>query len=158
MTITYCTLKSLKKTSLPCFEKKNYFHSLIFRKVENNDLTVDGFEQHTLLCILICCESDLDIKIDFKPYFSSKIEINGKKEFHYYLYCMDYDNKDKNIDYTKMNIEIQENQPLALPNSSDQLGNDNEGCSMNCPVCGVVNILNESNVEFKCVFCQSPLF
>ena len=158
MTITYCTLKSLKKTSLPCFEKKNYFHSLIFRKVENNDLTVDGFEQHTLLCILICCESDLDIKIDFKPYFSSKIEINGKKEFHYYLYCMDYDNKDKNIDYTKMNIEIQENQPLALPNSTDQLGNDNEGCSMNCPVCGVVNILNESNVEFKCVFCQSPLF
>ena len=32
------------------------------------------------------------------------------------------------------------------------------GCSMNCPICGMVNILDERNTEFKFIFCESPLF
>ena len=160
MTINYATMDALKETTLECFKKRNYFYTLLSRKGDNNDLIKDGFELQTLRCILICCESDMDLSIDFKPYFSSKMEIKGKKECHYFLYCMDY-NKEEKIDYTKLNIEVIENQPLALPPGGEQYGNTaaaDDGCSINCPVCGTVNVLNESNTEFKCVFCESPLF
>jgi hypothetical protein len=159
MTISYATMGSLKQTDLECFKKRNYFFTLLSRKGDNDFLIRNGFEQHTLRCILICCENDMDLCIDFKPYFSSKMEIKGKKECHYFLYCMDY-NEDEKIDYTKLNIEVQENQPLALPPGGEQYGNAaaDDGCSINCPVCGTVNVLNESNTEFKCVFCESPLF
>lgn len=160
MTINYATMEALKETVLECFKKRNYFYTLISRKGDNNDLVRDGYEQHTLRCILICCEGDMDLCIDFKPYFSSKMEIKGKKECHYYLYCMDF-KEDEKIDYTKLNIEVKENQPLALPSGGEQYGNTaavDDGCSINCPVCGTVNVLDESNTEFKCVFCESPLF
>ena len=160
MTINYATLDALKETTLECFKKRNYFYTLLSRKGDNDDLVKNGFEQHVLRCILICCENDMDLSIDFKPYFSSKMEIKGKKECHYYLYCMDY-NENEKIDYTKLNIEVKENQPLALPAGGEQYGNTaaaDDGCSINCPVCGTVNVLDESNTEFKCVFCESPLF
>ena len=155
----YTTMKNVKKTDLPCFNKKTYFHNLISRKGDNNTLIEDGLEQYTMLCILICCSIDMDIIIDFKPYIYSKMEIKGKKEFHYFFYCMDY-NEDKKIDYSTMNINIKDNQPLALPApSSDPYGNsDSDGCTINCPVCGNVNIINEANTEFKCTYCESSLF
>ena len=160
MTINYTSMTNPKKTDLPCFNKKTYFNNLMNRKVEDNSLIQDGLEPHILLCLLICCYADLDITIDFKPYIHSKIEIKGKKEFHYFLYCMDYDNKDKKIDYSKMNIDIKENQPLALPSAAgDNIANGGgNDCTINCPVCGTVNVLNETNTEFKCQFCESSLF
>ena len=160
MTINYTSMTNPKKTDLPCFNKKTYFYNSINRKVEDNSLIQDGLEPHILLCLLICCYADLDITIDFKPYIHSKIEIKGKKEFHYFLYCMDYDNKDKKIDYSKMNIDIKENQPLALPSAAgDNIANGGgNDCTINCPVCGTVNVLNETNTEFKCQFCESSLF
>ena len=159
MTINYATMDALKETTLECFKKRNYFYTLLSRKGDDDYLIKNGFEQHTLCCILICCENDMDLCIDFKPYFSSKMEIKGKKECHYFLYCIDYDKEEK-IDYTKLNIEVKENQPLALPPAGEQYGNAtaDDGCTMNCQVCGAVNVLNESNTEFKCVFCESPLF
>ena len=73
---------------------------------------------------------------------------------------MDYDNKDKKIDYSKMNIDIKENQPLALPSAAgDNMANGGgNDYTINCPVCGIVNVLNEKNTEFKCQFCESSLF
>ena len=159
MTINYCTMKSPKKIDLPCFNRRNYFYNLISRDGENNTLKDDGLEQHTLLCILICCGNDSDITINFKPYIYSKIEIKGKKECHYFLYCMDYDNEDKKIDYSKMDIDVKDNQPLALPSANNNVGNaDVNDCTMNCPVCGTANVLDETNVDFKCVFCEANLF
>ena len=159
MTINYCTMKSPKKIDLPCFNRRNYFYNLISRDGENNTLKDDGLEQHTLLCILICCANDLDITINFKPYIYSKIEIKGKKECHYFLYCMDYDNEDKKIDYSKMDIDVKDNQPLALPSANNNVGNAGvNDCTMNCPVCGTANVLDETNVDFKCVFCEANLF
>ena len=116
-------------------------------------------EKHTLLCIVICCLSELELSIQFKPYFYSKIEIKGKKEKHYLIYCMDYDNNDKKIDYSKLIVETKDSKPLALlpANGEDQMGGTND-CVINCPMCGSVNILNMSNTEFKCNFCESPLF
>ena len=160
MTIQYASLKIQRKTDLPCFNKRTYFSSLISRKSENNSLIEDGIEQHILACILISCSSDMILKIDFKPYIYSKIEISGKKDFHYFLYCMDYDNDSKKIDYSKMNIEAIDNQPLALPSSqNDNLANKAyDACTINCSACGAVNILDESNTEFKCIVCGASLF
>ena len=159
MTINYCTMKSPNKIDLPCFNRRNYFYNLINRNGDNNTLKDDGLEQHTLLCILICCGNDLDISINFKPYIYSKIEIKGKKECHYFLYCMDYDDKDKKIDYSKMDIDVKDTQPLALPSANNDLGNAGlNDCTMNCPVCGTPNVLDETNVDFKCVFCEANLF
>ena len=113
-----------------------------------------------MLCILIYCSSDLNLTIDFKPYIYSKLEIKGKKDCHYLLYCMDYDNKDIKIDYSKMNIEIKENEPLALPPGNNEItGNaGTDDCQINCPLCGTINVLNETNTDFKCVFCEASLF
>ena len=56
-------------------------------------------------------------------------------------------------------VETKDSQPLALlpANGEDQMGGTND-CVINCPMCGSVNILNMSNTEFKCNFCESPLF
>ena len=159
MTVDYTSMKNPKKIDLACFSKGNYFCNLISRKGNNNSLVEDGLEKHTLLCIVICCLSELELSIQFKPYFYSKIEIKGKKEKHYFIYCMDYDNNDKKIDYSKLIVETKDSQPLALlpANGEDQMGGTND-CVINCPMCGSVNILNMSNTEFKCNFCESPLF
>ena len=159
MTIQYASLKIQKKTDLACFNKKTYFNSLVSRKSENNSLAEDGIEQHIMACILICCSIDMIINIDFKPYIYSKIEISGKKDFHYFLYCLDYDDT-KKIDYSKMNIDAKDNQPLALPsNPNDNLANNAyDACTINCSSCGSVNVLDESNTEFKCIVCGASLF
>ena len=159
MQLYYTTMINSKKTDLPCFNKKTFFRDLISRKGDNSSLIEDGLKPHTMLCILICCSADLDINIDFKPYIYSKIEIKGKKDLHYFLYCMNYE-ENKIIDYSKMNLDIKDNQPLALPDSSGEpYGNkSSDACSINCPICGNVNILNEANTEFKCIYCESSLF
>ena len=161
MTIDYCTMKNPNKIDVPCFNKKNYFYNVLGKKNYYSDsLKEDGLEQHTLLCILICCNEDIDVTITFKPYIYSKLEIKGKKECHYLLYCMDYDDKDKVIEYNNMNIDAKENKPLALPPADDNYnagGYENE-CTVNCPLCGTANVLDESNKEFKCVFCEANLF
>ncbi len=160
MTINYCTMKNPNKIDVPCFNKKNYFYNILGKKNYSDSLKEDGLEQHTLLCILICCNEDIDVTITFKPYIYSKLEIKGKKECHYLLYCMDYDDKDKVIEYNNMNIDAKENKPLALPPANDNYnagGYGNE-CTVNCPLCGTANVLDESNKEFKCVFCEANLF
>ena len=48
-------------------------------------------EIHVLQCIVIHSNEDLDITINLKPYFYSKMEIEAKKEFHYFIYCVDVD-------------------------------------------------------------------
>ena len=160
MIVDYTTMKCQKKTDLPCFNKITYFKGLTERKVNNNTLKDDGLPEYNLLCILIYCSSDLNLTIDFKPYIYSKLEIKGKKDCHYLLYCMDYDNKDIKIDYSKMNIEIKENEPLALPPGNNEItGNaGTDDCQINCPLCGTINVLNETNTDFKCVFCEASLF
>ena len=160
MNLYYTSMKCPKKTDLPCFNKKTYFNNLINRSGDGSSLLEDGLEQYTMTCILIYCSVEADINIDFKPYINSRMEIKGKKDCHYIIYCMDY-NPDKNIDYSTIKIDVNESQPLALPpSSSDPYGNNSgtDGCSINCPVCGTVNILNETNTEYKCVFCESSLF
>ena len=160
MTIDYCTMKDPRKIDVPCFNKKNYFYNLVGRKGDANSLKEDGLDQHTLLCILICCNDEIDVTISFKPYIYSKLEIKGKKEYHYFLYCMDYDDHDKKIDYNNMNIDVKDNKPLSLPpadNNYDAAGYGNE-CTVNCPLCGTANVLDESNKEYKCVFCEANLF
>ena len=63
----------------------------------------------------------------------------------------------KVIKFDQIRIECEEKQILALPSGNNNQQSDND-CSMNCPVCGTINILNEANTEFKCVYCESPLF
>ena len=63
-----------------------------------------------------------------------------------------FDNLDDNL-----KVEIEERLILALPQGNENAGSD-EGCAINCPVCGSVNILDERNQDFKCLYCESPLF
>ena len=73
---------------------------------------------------------------------------------------MDYDDSDKKIDYNNMSIDVKDNKPLSLPpadNNNDAAGYGNE-CTVNCPLCGTANVLDESNKEYKCVFCEANLF
>ena len=96
---------------------------------------------------------------------SCKRRFKVTKDYHYFLYCADIDDKIKDnneevykvIKFDKFKIEFEEKKILALPQGNNNQQSDND-CSINCPVCGTINILNEGNTEFKCVFCESPLF
>ena len=157
MTIYYTSMKNAKKSDIPCFNRKNYFYQLISRKGDKNILIEDGLEQDTLVLPVVCCLSDLDLSIEFKPYFNSKIEINGQKEFHYFLPCVNY--RDQKADYSKLIIDTKDRAPLLLPPANGgESGLSKEECAINCQVCGNVNILNMNKTEFKCSFCEAPLF
>ena len=159
MIIYYTSMKNQKKSEIPCYTQKKYFHNLISRKGDNSSLIEDGLEQHTLLLPVICCLEDLDLSIEFKPYFYTNIELKGEKGWHYFLTCINYDNKDKKFDYSKLIIKTKERQPLALPPADgSNSGPNTEDCIINCQVCGNVNILNMNNCDFKCSFCEAPLF
>jgi hypothetical protein len=161
----YISGKNLPKTTLTCFSNPHYFTNLEEKNI-NDDLTnKDGTEIHMMLCFVIYSEKDQNIYIDFKPYFNSTLEIKAKKENHYFLFCNDIEDNiilnddeiDKLIDYTNLNIKTEETKVEALPQANNnQVSNDE--CAINCPVCGSVNVLNEGNPEYKCVFCESPLF
>ena len=161
----YITGKNVPKTELPCFTTNNYFTNLIQRNSTIMKENKNGYKIHCMLCIILYSEKEQDININFKPYFHSTFEIKAKKENHYFLFCNDIEDNiilnddeiDKLIDYTNLNIKTEETKVEALPQANNnQVSNDE--CAINCPVCGSVNVLNEGNPEYKCVFCESPLF
>ena len=94
------------------------------------------------------------------------MHITAKKEYHYFIYSTSIDDKDKDVDnlndkafeFEKLKVSTEESKVLALPQGGENNDGNNEGCMMNCPACGNVNILDESNAELKCVYCESPLF
>ena len=163
MFVKYSTSGEQKETTLPFLTKKNYFSSMFNNnnnKEPDNSAKKNELWDKTVIAIFIYFCEKCDVILNMKPYCYSPIEIRGEKGSHHFFFCMDYD-KNKEIDYSQMSIEIKDCQPLALPpGGHSQYGNDNAAndCSVNCPVCGYSNILNESNVEFKCSFCESPLF
>ena len=161
----YISGKNVPKTDLPCFNQNNYFTNLIERNSTLMPEMQFGYKIHCVLCIILYNEKEQDITINFKPYFNSTLEIKAKKENHYFLYCNDIDDKfkmnddeiDKIIDYSNLKIKTEETKAEVLPQgNNNQVSNDE--CAINCPVCGSVNVLNEGNPEYKCVFCESPLF
>ena len=161
----YISGEDVPKTELPCFIQNNYFTNLIQRNSPLMQEKKHGYKIHCMLCIIIYSEKDQDIHISFKPYFNSTLEIKAKKENHYFLYCKDIEDNiivnddeiDKLIDYSKLEIKTEESKVEALPKeNNNQVSNDE--CAVNCPVCGSVNVLNEGNPEYKCIYCESPLF
>ena len=155
--IDYYLYPNQTETVLPCFDKINYFYNLTSKNKEKDITQKDGCEKHSLTAVVICYLVDAKISVDFEPYFISKLQINGKKECHFYISCMDYQ-KDKKIDYSKLNIEVTENQPLALPgNGGEEAYQADNSFVVNCNACGRPNTLNGEMVEYKCMFCESPL-
>ena len=163
--LLYITMKNPNKTELGCFTKVNFFSNLLGKQADENYNINNEFDIHSMICIVLHAKEDLNIKINLLPYINSTIELEVNKDYHYFLYCADIDDKIKNnndeiykvIKFDKIKIECEEKQILALPSGNNNQQSDND-CSMNCPVCGTINILNETNTEFKCVFCESPLF
>ena len=123
------------------------------------------YKIHCILCFILYSNKDQDISINFKPYFNSTLEIKAKKENHYFIFCTDIDDNikinddeiNKLIDYSNLKIKTEEAKVEEVPKENNNQVSSDE-CAVNCPVCGSVNILNEGNPEFKCVFCESPLF
>ena len=161
----YTTGKNVEKTNLGCFNHVNYFSNILGKKGDENLKLNAENGIYTIQCIVICAKEDLNLKITFKPYFISKIEIEAKKDYHYFIYCTDITDKNKEnkdeenkmINIDNLKVEIEERLILALPQGNENAGSD-EGCAINCPVCGSVNILDERNQDFKCLYCESPLF
>ena len=94
------------------------------------------------------------------------MEIEAKKDCQNYIYSSYISDEIKNdnkkvfnlLKFNNMKIEAKERKLLALPQGGIGQVSADDGCAMNCSVCGNVNILNDNNPEFKCVFCESPLF
>ena len=164
--LLYISGRKVQKTNLPCFTQAGYFTNLIQRNTDEKFEYKDGYEIHCVLCIVIYSEKVQNIIIDFKPYLYSSIEIEAKKDNHYFFYCIDIndniknnnDEIDKIIDFNNIKIKTEEKKVEALPigNNNNQIVDDS--CTINCPTCGTVNVLNDGNPEFKCSFCEAPLF
>ena len=145
--------------------EKTQSNNLIENKENENIIKQDKIDIHTILYVILVNEKDQDIIVEFKPYIYSTLEIKAKKDKNYYLYCVDINNNIKNndneifklIDYSNLKIKTEESKEEILP-SANKIPEADEGCKMNCSVCGTVNILDEGNPEFKCIFCESPLF
>ena len=161
----YISGKNVKKTNLPCFEQVNYFTHLIERNSDEKMLTKDGYEIHCMLCIILYSEKEQDITMEFNPYFYSPMKIISKKDNHYFICCFDVDDNIKNneeeinkiINFNNIEIKTEESKAVNIPiENNNQVPDD--ACAINCQACGTANILNEGNPEFKCVFCESPLF
>ena len=165
--LNYISTKNLnlKKTNLACFTNINYFSNLNGKKVDENIKINDEIELHSMICIVIHCLQDLDLNLNIKPYFISKMGIQAQKDCHYFLYCSDIDDKIQKeedkifniLEFNNMEIKAQERKLLALPQGNSSKSAD-DGCTMNCPVCGTINVLDERNSDYKCVFCESSLF
>ena len=167
MKIKYQTLKEPKKTNLDCFNKTTFFSNINKDnkmeeepKEENKEDNLDN-----LICLLVFCHADLDISIEFKPYFNSKLEIKGKKNIHYIFYCFN-EEKGKEIDYSKIKIQTNE---IVQPNQQQDNKNLSQGMKfqlnipsglalrVTCEVCGTQNIITNQVTELKCSFCECPL-
>ena len=163
--LNYTNDKNLSKTNLACFTNINYFSNLNGKQADEKVEIKEENEIHTILCVIIHSLQDLDVNINLNPYFSSKMKIETQKDCHYFIYSIDVNDeiqKDDDkifhlLEFNNIKIETKERKLLALPQGNSGASAD-DGCAMNCPVCGTVNILNESNQDFKCVFCESPLF
>ena len=92
--------------------------------------------------------------------------IKAKTDHYYFLFWFDINDNIKNdeneinnlFDFSKINIKTEDSKIQELPlGNNNQISEDDE-CSMNFPICGKVNILDERNIEFKCIFCESLLF
>ena len=174
--IKYTTLKKFQKTDLELFNKTTFFSNLNNKdkieeqKEEKKEEEKEGNQLDTFICALVFCNDDLDINIEFKPYFNSKLEIKGKKNCHYIFYCT---KEEKTIDYSKIKIEtkvIQQpqqpqqqtstlNQLLGLPQDMKLKIALPTGLSLKvpCEVCGIENLITSETTEFKCSFCECPL-
>ena len=166
MNIKYETIKDPKKTNLEVFNKTTYFSSS--KDKNKNEIKLEGSHFNNLVCVLIYCHDDLDITLEFKPYFNSKLEIKGKKNMHYIFYCM---NEEKKIDYSNLKINSKLNlQPIQqqqvtevqsgnIPQETKFLVQLPEGMKflVNCEVCGVMNYITNQTTEYKCSFCECPL-
>ena len=174
--IKYSTLKEPQKTNLELFNKTTFFSNLNNKdkieeqKEEKKEEEKEGNQLDTFICALVFCNDDLDINIEFKPYFNSKLEIKGKKNCHYIFYCT---KEEKTIDYSKIKIEtkvIQQpqqpqqqtstlNQLLGLPQDMKLKIALPTGLSLKvpCEVCGIENLITSETTEFKCSFCECPL-
>ena len=165
MKLLYITMKKPNKTNLGCFTKVNYFSNLLGKQADENYNINNEYDIHAMICIVLHANEDLNLKINLFPYINSTIELEITKDYHYFLYCADIDDKIKDnneeiykvLKFDKIKIECEEKKVLALPQGNSNQESDN-GCSINCPVCGTNNVLNESSTEFKCAFCESPLF
>ena len=161
----YISGKNVEKTTLPCFINNNYFINVTERKSEENLVSKNGYELNCILCVVVHSENEQYIIINFKPYIYSDMIINAKKDNHYFIYCYVPDDKIKNddkeldkiIDFSHLKIETEVVKKLDLPLENNNQPVD-DACTINCPLCGTANILNEGNPDFKCMFCESPLF
>ena len=167
MKIKYQTLKEPKKTNLDCFNKTTFFSNIN----KDNKMEEEPKEENkgdnldNLICLLVFCHADLDISIEFKPYFNSKLEIKGKKNIHYIFYCFN-EEKGKEIDYSKIKVQTNE---IVQPNQQQENQNLSQGMKfqlnipsglalrVTCEVCGTQNIITNQVTELKCSFCECPL-
>ena len=157
--------KNVPKTELSCFNQPNYFTKLIQRNSIYIQDMKNEYKIHCILCFILYSNKDQDISVNFKPYFNSTLEIKAKKENHYFIFCTDIDDNikinddeiNKLIDYSNLKIKTEEAKVEEVPKENNNQVSSDE-CAVNCPVCGSVNVLNEGNPEFKCIFCESPLF
>ena len=169
--IKCASLKEPQKTNLELFNKTTFFSNLNNKdktevQIEKKEEEKEGIQldtSDTLICVLVFCKDDLDINIEFKPYFNSKLEIKGKKNCHYIFYCT---KEEIIIDYSKIKIDtkiIQQqqqvstlNQLLGLPQEMNIKLDLPEGfyIKVQCKVCGVDNLITNKTTEFKCSFCE----
>ena len=164
--LNYISGKNLEKTNLACFTNINYFSNLNGKQTDDKNEIKDENDIHSILCVVIHSLEDLDISINLNPYFSSKMALEAKKDCHYFLYSTDINDeikKDddkifKSFELNNIKIEAKERKLLALPQGNSNQAAADDGCAINCSICGTVNILNEGNQEYKCIFCESPLF
>ena len=156
----YISTNDKRKTDLPCFNEYNFFKNLNDKNVDEKVSKKDGYEVHSLACIVLSSNKDQDINIDFKPYFSSTMVIKAKTDNYYFLFCFDINDNIKNdeneinnlFDFSKINIKTEYSKIQELPMGNNNQISGDDGCSMNCPICRKVNVLNERNTEFKYIF------
>ena len=154
-------LKEEKKEDLKG-ENEEKKEELKEEKKEEKEKEIDEIQLDNFNCILIYCHDDLDISVEFKPYFNSKLEIKGKKNLHYIFYCI---NKDKILDYSKIKIETKKGFSELKFNYIINLGGGNMNVmlgpgsviNVTCEVCGVNNPITTKTTELKCSFCECPL-
>ena len=172
LAIIYETLKESKKTNLECFNKTTFFSNLDNKegqekqKEKEEGKVKEDQIQNKIKCLLVFCHDDLDISIEFKQLFNSKLEINGKKNNHYIFYCV---SGEKVIDYSNLKIETKENKQFSQQEQQNVNQNlpqgmryklklpDGYAFRVSCELCGTVNYLNNQTTEFKCSFCECPL-
>ena len=168
LNIKYASLKEPPKTNLKCFNNPSFFSTInekeeLKENPEEKKEKDEAQEYDNFIGLLVTCNDDLDINIEFKQYFNSKLEIQGKKNSHYIFYCM---KNNTDIDYSKIKIETKkkensENKFDYIINSGGKKTSIKLTPGMYikavCEVCGIDNIITLETKELKCSFCECPL-